>query len=173
MKTPIDKIWMKKFFKEFEDMLQVVEVTAEVNERPRIKQFLLEYGKAKEEEAREEAIKECIEIFRDNKIECLIHCNECAQKTGSCSRHLGIEQAILEGINNVIIGTNAGRHMTTANECLIVGEDAGPDVIDQDNQIRIGHGARADGGGKDMVILNKGRIVITKEVFNCLFPLIK
>ncbi len=66
-------------------------------------------------------------------------------------------------INNICIGNYSGTNIQTASNCVCIGKNSGLDVIDKDNQIRIGENASAK--GKNMVIFDKGRVVLTKKVF--------
>ena len=69
--------------------------------------------------------------------------------------------------NNILIGRDAGKNITTAKNCICLGINSGPDIIDQNDQVRIGEntGLKED----NMVIFGEGRVIISKEVFNFLF----
>ena len=93
MKTPIDKIWMDKFDKEFTEMLNFIEAQTGISERPKIKQFFSEYGKAMKAEGRAEAIEEQEEKIKGLMDE--LH----ATWTSPCD---GFRQIVIKGLTQLL-----------------------------------------------------------------------
>jgi hypothetical protein len=68
--------------------------------------------------------------------------------------------------HNTLIGPYAGINITTAHHCLCLGENAGTDIVDEPYQIRIGKNANRE--SPDMVLIQEGNIVISRDIWDIL-----
>lgn len=73
------------------------------------------------------------------------------------------------GFKNLIIGDYACGNVTEINECTCIGRNAGNDIVSGSNLIRIGH-FDTEEDMKNAVKFDGGRVIITKDVMDFLFP---